>query len=104
MAKSNLNWTNITRDDAPEQWDMFMAAKAELEQALGANAVAQGLARQGDGFKFAYRNDYKEPTLISVGMAIAAPTMQRSTGLGGLRRGLSLDTYQRNQDNGGYRR
>ena len=105
-VRSNLAWTNITRDDAPEAWDMFVAAQQELEQALAQNAQSKGVARPDDTFKFSYKNDYKNPGQINIGMAIADERKAvRSVGLEGLRRPVeSLDSWQKARDQGGYRR
>ena len=104
--RNNLAWTNVTRADlaspaAQEAWDMFATAKAELEAQLASQAIVDGHAQDGDVFKFAYGSIGQG----SIGMAIAEPEKLRSSGFAGLRKPRpSLDAYQRNQDNGGYRR
>ena len=106
MVKSNLAWSNITRDSlttdsARDAWDAFMQAKATLETELALEAKHVGAAEEGDAFKYSYRSIGQG----SIGVAIAEVKAERSAGFAGLRRPRpSLDAYQRNQDNGGYRR
>ena len=107
MARNELAWSNITREDLLDDdkhiWDEFMAAKDKLEAHLLLCAQAEGTAQQEDSAKFSYRSIGQG----SVGMAIDTPsTAQRKSGFSGLRRPKpgNLVDWQRGQDVGGYRR
>ena len=108
FKRSNLAWTNISRDalateSAREAWDALMLAKSHLESELATEARELGAAQEGDVFKFAYGSIGQG----SIGMAIAEPEKaQRGAGFAGLKRPVpqSLDAYNNERDNGGYRR
>jgi hypothetical protein len=107
MAKTQLNWSNITRADMSENsaelLGKFLEAKSALEASLAQDAVAAGAANEGDTFAFSYRSIGQG----QVGMAIAERKAQ-SSGFGGLRKPQgetrNLADYQRQQDRSGYRR
>ena len=86
MPKSELSWTNITRNDLNEAgqaaWDLYVEAKSELERALIGAAVDNGSATVSDGFKFSYARWSQG----SIGMAIDAPAKAQRSGFAGLQR------------------
>jgi hypothetical protein len=87
MPKSELSWTNISRSDlaspaCQEAWDMYVTAKAELEKYLAVQAIEDGVANEGDTFKFSYTR-WAQGT---IGMAIDTPAKSQRSGFGGLKR------------------
>jgi hypothetical protein len=67
---------------AQEAFALFLEAKAELEKCLAAQAIVDGVAKEGDTFKFAYRHIGQG----SIGMAIDAPAKGKASGFAGLKR------------------
>ena len=107
-GQSDLNWSNISRNDAVENgldnlWDAFINAKLALEMALGDVALNSGVAKEGDVFKFSYARIGQG----TVGMAIDTPKSSQASGFGGLQRPKakpSLTDWARDRDASGYRR
>lgn len=108
MAKSQLNWSNISKSDmsvvSAELLDKMIEAKAALEASLANDAVEAGAANEGDQFAFSYRSINQG----QVGMAIAERKAQ-SAGFAGLKKAPqrtvgNLADYQRDRDASGYRR
>lgn len=108
MAKSQLNWTNITKADMSEQsqelLDKLVAAKNALETSLANDAIDAGAAEQGDTFAFSYRSIGQG----QVGMALSERKAQTAGFAGLAKRPVkpvgNLADYQRDRDASGYRR
>jgi len=104
MAMQKLDWTNLSVGDLSETAQSallaFISAKAALSDALLADAIAHGMASEGDTLKIG-RTDAN-----SVGIALTKGKAKAS-GWSGLRRPIvaaNLADYQREQDQSGRRR
>jgi hypothetical protein len=86
MPKSELSWSNISRNDldteAQQAWDSYVAAKEKLELNLSRVACEGGAAKEEDTFKFSYMR-FAQGT---IGMAIDTPSKGQRSGFGGLKR------------------